>query len=162
MMSWTRYLQCLNFSSYIFVTYTCKHPVFNYFFCINCYILIFAFTNCSKIRSFWHTLNRGCKCSKKFIVALIKAHHFCSYDTNCNFYCCYWLHQMSYIFFWFICQPRIICLIEITKFVMCTLKQLYDCILAAYVWTSFECLLPRNESSHFSWLIPWSTFDRIS
>ena len=137
-----------NFSSYIFITYTCKYHVFNCFFCIirNIFLSTFTFKNSSEIKSFCLTSDTGCKISERFIEILIQAYQFCSFDTSCYFYDCYLLHQFSCITFRLSHQLRIICCHEITKFVMRTLKQLCACILAAYVRTKFECLPPANES----------------
>ena len=127
----------------MFITYTCKYNVFNCFFCITCNILLSAFTLAIVIKlQISALLWIRCKCYENFILVFMQAHQICSFDTNCNFCDCHWLHQFSYIFFRFSHQPRIICQHETTKFVI---PRTVVCLHSGCLCLSQFWMLPTFE-----------------
>ena len=95
----------------------------------------------------------ACKCSKWFIVVLMQALKFCSFNTTCNFYDCNWLNQLSHIFS---------DLVDSLGLFANILKKLYACILTTSVWPNLKASLLRITASHVSWLVPRSTLRLIS
>ena len=134
-MTWTKYIQY--YRTYFLISSSPTPASITFWIAsyvkLVTFLSTFTLNNCSEFTNCCLFHNTECKCSEKFIVVLMQAYHFCFCNTNGNFYDRYWLHQFSYILFWYSHQPRVICQQEITKFVMRTLKQLYACILAVYV-----------------------------